>query len=179
MIYYLLLPFLSILLIVLQNTIADIIFSGRLILEISIIVLVYAGFRFNLIKGSISAFVLGFVFDCISGSVLGLFTLIYVLIFLFSFFVSTRLITEKMPFIALFTLVCAFLEEFAVVLFYNLAYGFDMLHNTPVAFLPQAIIVSLLAPVFFYLMRRVEVFFYGKPAQSAEWTGTGRISAET
>ncbi len=179
MVYYLLLPFLSIFLIVLQNTIADVIFSGRLILEISIIVLVYAGFRFNLIKGAISAFVLGFVLDCISGSVLGLFTLIYVLIFLFSFFVSTRLITEKMPFIALFTLFCAFLEEFAVVLFYNLSYGFDMLHNTPVAFLPQALIIGLLAPVFFYLMRRVEVFFYGKPAQSAEWTGTGRIPAET
>jgi rod shape-determining protein MreD len=179
MIYYLLLPFLSILLIVLQNTAADIIFSGRLVLEISIIVLVYAGFRVNLIKGAVSAFVLGFVFDCISGSVLGLFTLIYVLIFLFSFFVSARLITERMPFIALFTFICALLEEFTVVLFYNLAFGFDILHNTPVVFLPQALIVSLLAPVFFYMMRRVEVFFYGKPAQSAEWTGTGRISAET
>jgi rod shape-determining protein MreD len=179
MIYYLLLPFLSILLIVLQNTIADVIFSGRLVLEISIIILVYAGFRVNLIKGSISAFVLGFVFDCISGSVLGLFTLIYVLVFLFSFFVSTRLITERMPFIALFTLFCALLEEIAVVLFYNLAYGFDMLHNTPAVFLPQTLIVGLLAPVFFYMMRRIEVFFYGKPAQSAEWTGTGRIPAET
>lgn len=179
MIYYLLLPFLSILLIVLQNTIADVMFSGRLSLEISIIVLVYAGFRLNLIKGAISAFVLGFVFDCISGSVLGLLALIYVLVFLFSFFVSTRLITEKMPFIALFTLLCVFLEEFAVVLFYNLAYGFDVLNNTPVAFLPQALIVGLLAPAFFYMMRKVEVFSYGHPAQSAEWTGTGRIPAET
>ena len=179
MIYYLLLPFLSILVIVSQNIIADAIFSGRLILEISIILLVYAGFRFNLMKGAISAFVLGFMFDCISGSVLGLFTLIYVLVFLFSFFASTRLITERIPFIALFTLFCAFFEEFAVVLFYNLVYGFDMLHNTPVIFLLQALIVGLLAPVFFYMMRTVEVFFYGQPTQSAEWTGTGRIPAET
>ncbi len=179
MIYYLLLPFLSILLIVLQNTITDVIFSGRLMLEISIILLVYAGFRFNLIKGTISALVLGFVFDCISGSVFGLFTFIYFLVFLFSFAVSTRLITEKMPFIAMFTFICALFEEFAVASFYTLAFGYDMLHNIPVTFLPQALIVGLLAPVFFYLMRRVEVFFYGKPAQSAEWTGTGRISAET
>ena len=49
MIYYLLWPFLSILLIVLQNTVADVIFSGRLVLEISIILVIYAGFRFNLI----------------------------------------------------------------------------------------------------------------------------------
>ena len=62
MIYYLLLPFLAILLIVLQNMVADIIFSGAMVLELSIIVLVYAGFRLDLIKGSISAFVLGFVF---------------------------------------------------------------------------------------------------------------------
>ena len=84
-----------------------------------------------------------------------------------------------MHFIALFTLICVFLEEFTVVLFYNLAYGFDILYNRPAVFLLQALIVGLLAPVFFYMMRRVEVFFYGKPAQSAERTGTGRIPAET
>jgi len=179
MIYYLLWPFFSILLIVLQNTAADIIFSGGLVLEISLIVVIYAGFRFSLIKGAISAFVLGFVFDCIAGSVSGLFTLSYVLVFFLSFFVSARLVIERMHFIALFTLICALLEEFAVVLFYNLIYGFDMFHNTPIVFLPQALIVGLLAPVFFYMMRRVEVFFYGKPAQSAERTGTGRIPAET
>ncbi len=179
MVYYLLLPFLSILLIVLQNTVADIIFSGTMILELSIIMLVYAGFRFDLVKGSISAFVLGFVFDCISGSVLGLFALIYVLIFLFSFFVSAMLMTEKMFLIALFTFFCVVVEEFIVVMFYKLFYGFDMLPNVPAAFWLQAFIVGLLAPVFFYLMRRVEVFFYDKPAQSAKWAGTGRVSTET
>jgi rod shape-determining protein MreD len=168
MIYYLLWPFLAILLIVLQGTIADVVFSGHLVLEISIIVVIYAGFRFDLIKGAISSFVLGFMFDCISGSVLGLFALIYVLVFLFSFFISTRLITERMSLIALFALFCAFLEEFTVVLFYNISYGFDILHNTPSVFLLQALIIGLLAPVFFYMMRRVEVFFYGKPAKSAE-----------
>ena len=129
MIYYLLWPFLSILLIVLQNTVADIIFSGRLVLEISLVVVIYAGFRFNLIKGAISAFILGLVFDCIAGSALGLFALIYVIVFLFSFFMSARLVIEKSYFIALFTLICTFLEEFIVILFYNLAYGFE-LHNT-------------------------------------------------
>ncbi len=178
MIYYLVLPFLSILLIVLQNTVADVIFSGRLVLEISIIMLVYAGFRFTPLKGAISAFVLGFMSDCISGTVIGLFTLIYILIFLLSFLVSTRLITERMPFIALFTLFCAFFEKLIVVLFYKLVYDFDILY-TPAVFLLQGLIIGLLAPVFFYLMRRVEVFFYGKPAQSAQWTGTGRIPAKT
>jgi len=168
MIYYLLGPFLAIMLIVLQSTAADILFSGGIVLEISLIAVIYAGFRLDLIRGAVSSLVLGFMFDCISGSVLGLFTFIYVLVFLFSFFVSTRMDTERMFLIALFALFCAFLEEFIVVLFYNLAYGFEMLHNTPAVFLLQALIVALLAPVFFHMMRKVEVFFYGKPAQSAQ-----------
>jgi len=61
-------------------------FPGRLVFELSLIVVIYAGFRLDLIRGSILAFVLGFVFDCVSGSVLGLFTFIYVVIFLCSFF---------------------------------------------------------------------------------------------
>ena len=95
MLYYLLLPFLSILLIVLQSTITDIIFSGRLVFEISLIVVIYAGFRLDLIRGTILAFILGFVFDCVAGSVLGLFTLIYVIVFLFSFFISDGWLPKK------------------------------------------------------------------------------------
>jgi rod shape-determining protein MreD len=178
MIYYFSLPFFFILLILLQTTAADVIFSGHLVLEISIVVVIYAGFRFSLIRGGILAFVLGFVFDCIAGSVLGLFTLIYVLVFLFSFFVSGKMATEKLYIVALFTLFCAFGEELIVIIFYNLVYGFDIFHNTLSVFLSQAIITSLLAPVFFYMMHKVEVFSYGKPAQSAERTGTGRIPAE-
>ena len=178
MIYFVFLPFFSIVLILLQTTAADVIFSGDLVLEISIIIIIYAGFRFSLIKGGILAFVLGYIFDCIAGSVLGLFTLIYVLVFLFSFFVSGKMVTERSHIIALFTLFCVFLEEVMVILFYNLVYGFDILHNTPLVFFPQALIIGLLAPGFFYMMRKVEVIFYGKPAQSAERTGTGRIPAE-
>ncbi|HPK53077.1 MAG TPA: rod shape-determining protein MreD [Smithellaceae bacterium] len=179
MVYYLLLPFFSVILIVLQTTFADVLFSGRLVLEISVIAVIYAGFRFNLAKGALSAFILGFVFDCLAGSVLGLFTFVYVLVFLFSFFASERLIAEKMHFIALFTLLCVFLEEFIAILFYNLIYGFELLSDDPGILLAQAIMVSLLAPLFFSAMRRIEVFLYGKPAKSAERSGTGRIPAET
>ncbi len=137
MIYYLLLPVLSILLVVLQISIADILFSGRLTLEISLIVVIYAGFRLDLIKGLTLAFVLGFVYDCLAGSVLGLYTFIYMIIFLCSSFVSIKLSTEKLYFIALFSLVCLFLEEALVIIFYNLAYGFDIIKKTPLTFSPS------------------------------------------
>jgi rod shape-determining protein MreD len=162
MLYYLSLPFLSILLVILQSTITDIFFSGRLVFELSFIVVIYAGFRLDLIRGSILAFILGFVFDCVAGSMLGVFTFIYVVIFLCSFFASGRLVTEKIYIIALFSFFCAFLKELMVILFYYSAFKFDVLINICFVFLPQALIVGLFAPVFFYLMRRVEVFFYEK-----------------
>ena len=162
MLYYLSLPFLSILLVILQSTITDIIFSGRLVFELSLIVVIYAGFRFDLIRGSILAFILGLVFDCVAGPVLGLVTFIYVIIFLCSFFASGRLATEKIYIIALFSFFCAFLKELMVILFYYSSFKFDVLTNVYFVFLPQALIVSLFAPLSFYLMRRVEVLFYGK-----------------
>jgi rod shape-determining protein MreD len=162
MLYYLSLPFLSILLIILQSTITDIIFSGRLVFELSFIVVVYAGFRLDLIRGSILAFVLGLVFDCVAGSMLGVFTFIYVVIFLCSFFASGRLVTEKIYIIALFSFFCTFLKELMVILFYYSVFKFDVFMNMYFIFLPQALIAGLFAPVFFYMMRRVEVFYYGE-----------------
>jgi len=164
MIYYLLLPFLSIILVILQSTITDVIFSGRLVFELSLIVVIYAGFRLDLARGAVLAFIVGFVFDCVAGSMLGLFTFIYVVIFLFSFFASSRLAAEKIYIIALFSFLCAFLEDLMVILFYYLAFKYDVLMNIYFVLLPKALIVGLFAPVFFYMMRRVEVFFYEKTA---------------
>ena len=178
MAYFLMLPLFSILLVVLQTTVADIFFSGRLQLEISILVVIYAGYRFDLIKGAVLAFILGFVFDCLAGSVLGLYTFIYLVIFLFSFFLSTSLATRKMHFIAVFTLLCSIIEEFIIFLFYTTAYGFNVLPNSAMILLPQILIISMLAPVFFYLIHRIEVSLYGKNIQSVKWSGTGRVQTE-
>ncbi|MFZ2398285.1 MAG: rod shape-determining protein MreD [Smithella sp.] len=164
MIYYLLLPFLSIILVILQSTITDVIFSGRLVFELSLIVVIYAGFRLDLARGAVLAFIIGFVFDCVAGSMPGLFTFIYVVIFLFSFFASSRLAAEKIYIIALFSFFCAFLEDLMVILFYYLAFKYDVLMNIYFVLLPKSLIVGLFAPVFFYMMRRVEVFFYEKTA---------------
>jgi rod shape-determining protein MreD len=178
MAYYLLLPFLSILLVVLQTTIADIFFSGKILLEISLVVVIYAGFRLDIIKGTVLAFVLGFVFDTIAGYILGLFTFTYIVIFLISYFVSERLETEEIYFISIFTIACAFLEEISVVLFYNLTYGFNIFYNTSFIFLMQVLLAGLLAPMFFYLMRSVEVFYYDNTTQPAQRSRARRIPAE-
>jgi len=162
MLYYLSLPFLSILLIALQSTVADVLFSGRLVFELSLIVIIYAGFHLDIVRGAILAFVLGFVLDCFGGSVPGLFTFIYVVIFLCSFFISDWLDTEKMYIIAIFSFLCAFLKEIILILFYSLAFKIDLFMSTHFIVFVQALLIGLFAPPFFYLMNRAEVFFYGK-----------------
>ena len=178
MIYYLLLPVLSILLVVLQTSIADILFSGRLLLEISLIALIYAGFRLDLIKGLTLALILGFVYDCLSGSILGLFTFIYMVIFLCSFLISIMFSTEKLYFIALFSFICSFIEEILVILFYYLAYGLDIVKTNPLMGFPRAVLISLFAVLFFYLLHQTEGFLYGNEFQSAQRSGTSRLSSQ-
>lgn len=164
MIYYFLLPFLSIIFVILQSIITDVIFFGRLVFELPLAVVIYAGFRLDLIKGLFLAFFLGFVLDCVAGSIQGLFTFIYVLIFLLSFFTSGRLAAEKTHIIALFSFFCALLEDLIVILFYQVAFKINLLPDIYFAFLPKALIIGLFAPVFFYLMRKVEIVFYEKNA---------------
>ena len=178
MIYYFLLPFLTILLVVLQTTLADVLFSGWLVLELSLVVVIYAGFRLDLMKGMVLACLIGFVFDCVSGAPLGLFTLAYLLIFLLSFFVSSRIASEKLYLIALFSLVCSLLESLMLILLYHVVSDVDTLNNVLLIFVPQALLISVLSVGFFYAMRKVEGLVYGKTKQSPQRTGTGRISAK-
>ncbi len=178
MIYYLLLPFISIVLVVFQNTLADIIFSGWLTLEISLIVVIYAGFRLDMVKGIVLAFVMGFVFDCVSGSPLGLFTLLYLLIYILSFFVSWRIVSEKPYLIAGFSLICSLLESVMLLMIYNFVFKFEMLNYMIIAFVLQALLIGFFSVGFFYAMRNVEGLVYGKTRQSPRRAGTGGISAE-
>jgi rod shape-determining protein MreD len=165
--------------VVLQTSVADILFSGRLVLEISMIPIIYAGFRLDLVKGLILAFILGFVYDCLSGSLLGLFTLIYMVIFLCSFFISIIVSSEKLHFIALFSFICSFLEENSVFLFYSLAYGSETVKKTFFMGVPRAMLMSLLTVLFFYMLHRTEGFINGEEYQPAQQSRTSRFSAQT
>ena len=165
MIFYLALPFLALGVVVLQSTIASVLFSGWFVLEASLVVVIYAGFRLDVVRGLLLAFVMGFVFDCLSGSVVGLFTFIYMLIFLCAFYVSLRLVTKKLYWIALFGLACALLEALLVMMFYRFTYDIHLLNGLLSVFLPQALMISALSAGFFHVMRRIEGFFYGKSVQ--------------
>ena len=178
MIYYLLLPFVIIGLVVFQSTLADVLFSGWLTLELSLVVVIYAGFRLDLMKGIILAFMMGFMFDALSGSMLGLFTMIYLLIFMFSFFVSSRIASGKFYLIALFSLICSLVESLILISFYHFVFEFDLLSDVLLVFVPQALLISVFSVGFFYMMRKVEGLMYGKTMWPPQRTGTSGISAE-
>lgn len=151
---------LSILLIVVQSTITDIIFSNYFIFEISLVIVIYAGFHLDLIKGTVLAFIIGLCVDCVGGSVLGLYAFVYIIAFWSSFFVSDLLDTEKTHVIIFFSFFCALLKQVILNLFYYLAFNINLFLNTYYMILTQALVISLIAPLLFYLMDRSGIFLY-------------------
>ena len=138
--------------------IANLFFSGKLVVELSLLLVLCAGFNLSWVKGGILSLLIGFLLDCFMGSTSGLFALIYLTMFLLAKFVSPRVYAEKMPFMMAFVGLCSLVEGMLIIVFYRLAFGLDKLPHTWDIFLPQAIIVGVLAPLFFSLMRRLKVF---------------------
>ena len=97
MIYYFLLLPLVLLLVVFQKSVLDLFFFGRIGVELSLILVIYAGFRMDTVRGAFLSFIVGFFMDCMMGSVSGLYTLLYVCIFFVSALVSLRVYAETLP----------------------------------------------------------------------------------
>jgi rod shape-determining protein MreD len=158
MIFYLLLPVFSLLLLTIQITVFDIFFLGKIAPEISLILVIYAGFYLGVGRGSALSVVLGFFMDCMTGVVPGLFVFIYLLIFLISSVISLRVYAGGAIFTASFTYVCVLFEGALITLMYNIVYGMNVLYDMLNISVFQAVVTGVLAPVFFVLFRRLEVW---------------------
>lgn len=160
-----LLPFFLLFLIVLQNRISDIFFSGVVGVEISMVLVIYAGFRLDVIKGGIISFLLGFFLDCMTGSISGLHTVAYVVLFLVSLAASQRISLDRASLIMLFTLVCALLKDIIITVLYPLIYRIDISVNVLKAYIPQILIVILISPLLFHIFHLIEAFINGENAK--------------
>jgi len=156
MIFYLLLPLFSLLLVVLQTTVLSLFFFGKMGLEISLIMVIWAGFRMDALKGGVLAFILGFLLDCITGSVTGILTTYYVAVFFLSRAVSFKVYSERFFFIMAFAFLCAFSEGLFVAVIYRIFYGVDVLEGIYKIFLIQALALALFSPLLFVLFGRME-----------------------
>jgi cell shape-determining protein MreD len=170
MIYYLSLPFLLLFLIVFQNSVSDILFFGIVEVEISMILVIYAGFHLDVVRGGILSLVAGFFLDCTSGSVSGLHTFTYISLFLVAMMASTRISLDKTSLIMIFTLICAALKSIMITILYSLIYRVDLSVNILKLYIPQILIVVLISPVFFRIFNWIETLLHGEYAKQFKRT---------
>lgn len=170
MIYYISLPVLSLLLLVFQMMIADIVLFGILGVELSLVLVIFAGFRLDIVRGGTLSFTIGFIRDCLTCSISGLYTLMYVTVFLISMLASTRVSTGKSAFIMFFTLICALFEGTVIILLHPLLYGGDISMHALKMQIPQALILSGLSPILFKAFCWMEGFLSGEAKRTAERT---------
>ena len=165
MAYYIVLPFFTILLVVLQRTLLDLLFGGRIGVEVSLILVIYAGFHLDMVRGGVLAFLTGFLLDCVSGTITGLYTFTYVLIFLLSYLLSPRIYGERILFIMGYTLLCVLLEGLFIFAVYWSVYGTDVSQGLLRTCLPQALVAGVLSPALFTLFNRLEACVHAGEAR--------------
>ncbi len=164
MIYYVVMPIFSLLLLIFQVSFLDLMFFGKIGIEISLIVVIYAGFHLSIARGGSLAFVMGFIFDCITGSITGFHTFFYVLVFLAARLTSRRVYSEGTFFIVLFALAASFAQGVFLSLIYSFIYNVENFMKIMWIFIIQSIIAGFLSPAVFLLLDKMEsVFYVGEP----------------
>ena len=151
-------PFLLFLLVIAQVTILDALSVGGITLELSIIVVIYAGFHLDMLRGALVALLLGFFLDCLTSTSFGLYIFIYQMVFASSLVASGRIYEEKYPLIAAFTACCVLLEGVLLLLYYRSFLNIDFLETILRTIVPQAIVVGILGPYCFRLLHRLRTF---------------------
>lgn len=165
MIYYLFLPFLLLFIVVMQNTIPNVVFLGRFSLELPLILVIYAGFNLDIVKGAIICFLLGYFLDCSTGAISGFHILIYSIIFIVSTITSLRFSLEKPHIIIAFVYLCALLKGALTIFLYTIIYSAevsDYIKN----YLLQSIVVSMVSPFVFWFLNFAEGFIIHERAKS-------------
>jgi rod shape-determining protein MreD len=170
MISFFFLPFFLLLLIVLQNKVSDILFLGNMGLEVSLILVIYAGFRLDVIRGGMISFLLGFFLDCVTGSLSGFHTFLYVFIYMISTIASLRMSLDKASFIMTFTFLCAVLKSVLMTILYPLIFRMDMSSQVLKTYLPQTLLIVLISPIVFHGFNRIETLLNGGYAKHSERT---------
>ncbi|HQM90580.1 MAG TPA: hypothetical protein PLK84_01545 [Syntrophales bacterium] len=165
MAYFVVLPFFTVLLVVLQRTLLDLVFGGRIGIEVSLILVVWAGFHLDTLRGGVLAFLLGFLLDCMSGTIMGLTTFVYVVLFVLSGLLSPRIYGERMLFIMAYVFFCVLLEGLFIFAVYWFIYGTDVSDSLLGTTLPQALVAGVLSPAVFTLFNRLEVDIHAGEAR--------------
>lgn len=157
MITYPLLAIYALSLILLQVSFLDSMASGLIDLEISLVLVIYAGFRMNVVRGGILSYLLGFFYDTLVGTVPGMHGLLYVLIFAFSLFASREINVNATAILMLYVFTCAIIKGVIVLAYSGLVTEVVLWNDIWFTYLPQGAILAVISPLLFRLFCRSEV----------------------
>ena len=160
MIYYVVMPIFALLLLIFQVSFLDLLFFGKIGIEVSLIVVIYAGFHLSMARGGSLAFVLGFIFDCITGSITGFHTFFYVAVFIVSRVISRRVYSEGTFFIVLFAFAASLAEGVFLSFIYYFVFSIDSYLKILWIFFIQSIIAGFISPAVFLLLDRMQKVVY-------------------
>jgi rod shape-determining protein MreD len=156
MIFYILLPVLLLTMVVFQATILDNLFWGKAGVELALISVIYAGLRIRPLPGGLLSLLVGYLMDCVTGSLSGLHALTYVVIFFVAKLYFFRIHADRMTFIAFFCFAAIFIEGLVILIFYRILYDFGVWESILRFTLPQALVGGVLSPVIFKIFHFVE-----------------------
>jgi len=153
--FYLVMPVVSIVVIVIQTALLDLLFWGKLSVDLALIVVVYAAFRLDIVKGAFFALLLGFLHDSIGGFIAGVYMVSYLIVFFLSKSVSPHVHLSRLGFIVGYLSLCMLFQGCFIFFIYRVIAGIEL----PAAlfihvFIPQSIIVGMIAPFFFAVLDR-------------------------
>ncbi len=156
MMYYLLMPVFVLILMAFQSTFLELLFFGTIGVEISLLVVIYAGFRLDIVRGGSLAFIFGFFMDAMTSVIPGIYVIIYMMVFFVSELISDKVYAESFSFVMGYSLLCSLFEGVVIVSACRIFYGIDVVNSMLTLYVPQSIILALLSPFVFWACKRVE-----------------------
>lgn len=150
-----------------QITFFDILFMGALRVELSLVLVIYAGLRASIPKGGLLALALGFCLDSLVGTIPHFYLTMYMLMFAMAKILSLRMYAEHTIVVMLVTALASLCEGCVMVLVFRYVYGSDMGLGVVLPVLVQALILGGISPLLFSLFERIEVLMSVNESQKA------------
>lgn len=159
MIFYVLLPCFLLFIVVLQTALLGDIIVGKAGIELALIFVVYAGLRMKPIPGGIVSFILGYLIDCATGTISGIHTFTYVILFFVAKLYFFRVPADRLSGVVLLSFFCIVFDGYCVLILHKVLNGMNVMSNVISYIFPHAVIGAVLSPVFFKLFQKIEVLF--------------------
>lgn len=155
MIYYLAVPWLLLIIVVFQHAVLGAMFFHTIAVEISLVLVIYAGLRMEVIRGSFLVLLLGLMMDCITGAASGFYALVYAAVFLMVYLLSLQVYAESMLFLIFLTFCCGLTEGLLLLILNRIISGTNIFFDLVRYFLPQLLLVSAISPFLFKFFHRI------------------------